>query len=517
VFTQEQLSNSLHATYLEFPVLRAVAIMDVETLHSDILSALPSDPIAQVHLADPLDSRWSTDEAGFLRLDGHIYIPDLDDLCLRVLQYRHDHPLAGHFGQNRTLELIRCEYTWPGLRTFVKDYVWSCTSCARAKTPRHRPYGLLKQLPIPEKPWNSISMDFIEQLPSSTGFTAILVVVDRLSKQAIFIPTHDTITSPELPKLFLLHVFSKHGVPTHVTSDRGTKFVSHFFQSLRKALNMCLHFTSGYHAEGDGQTERSNQTLEQYLWIYCNYQQDNWVDLLPLAEFAYNNAPSATTGVSPFFANKGYHPNISVYLERDMTSARARDYAVDLESLHQYLREEMANAQLRYQGPADAKRTPALDFKVGDQVYVKAKYFQSTRPSKKLSEKNLGPYFIIAQVGSLSFTLCLPDSMRAVHPVFHVSQLEPAIPNTILDWIQPPPPLVEVDGELEFEISEILNSKVDCRRRSCKLLYLVHWSGYEGTDEETSWLLTTELGNATELLGDYHVRYPDKPGPLASM
>jgi len=177
----------------------------------------------------------------------------------------------------------------------------------------------------------------------------------------------------------------------------------------------------------------------------------------------------------------------------------------------------MANAQLRYQGPADAKRTPAPDFKVGDQVYVKAKYFRSTRPSKKLSEKNLGPYTIIAQVGSLSFTLRLPDSMRAVHPVFHVSQLEPAIPNTIPDRIQPPPPPVEIDGEPEFEISEILDSKVDRRRRSCKLLYLVHWSGYEGTDEETSWLLATELGNATELLEDYHVRYLDKPGPLASM
>ena len=112
--------------------------------------------------------------------------------------------------------------------------------------------------------------------------------------------------------------------------------------------------------------------------------------------------------------------------------------------------------------------------------------------------------------------LHLPDSMRAVHPVFHVSQLEPAIPNTIPDRIQPPPPPVEVDGEPEFEISEILNSKVDRQCRSCKLLYLVCWSGYEGTDEETSWLLITELGNATELLEDYHVRYPDKPGPLVS-
>ena len=360
-------------------------------------------------------------------------------------------------------------------------------------------------------------MDFIEQLPNSSGFTAILVVVDRLSKQALFIPTHNTITSPELAKLFLLHVFSKHGVPAYITSDRGSEFVSHFFQSLGKALNMHLHFTSGYHAEGDGQTERTNQTLEQYLWVYCNYQQDNWAELLPLAEFAYNNAPSATTRVSPFFANKGYHPNITVYPEHDLTSSWACNYAVDLDSLHQYLHEEMAHTQKRYQGPADARCIPAPDFKVGDNVYVKAKYFWSTRPSKKLSEKNLGPYAIIVQVGSHSFTLRLPDSMCAVHPVFHVSQLEPAMPNTIPNWTQPPPPPVKVDGEPEYEVSKILDSKVDHRRKSCKLLYLVHWAGYEGTNEETSWLLATELGNASELVEDFHAKYPDKPGPLNNM
>ena len=106
--------------------------------------------------------------------------------------------------------------------------------------------------------------------------------------------------------------------------------------------------------------------------------------------------------------------------------------------------------------------------------------------------------------------------MHAVHPIFHVSQLELAIPNTIPDRIQPPPPPVKVDGEPEFEISETLDSKVDRRHRTCKLLYLVHWSGYEGTDEETSWLLTTELGNATELLEDYHVRYPDHSRPCST-
>src|ERR1700734_1848507 len=286
-------------------------------------------------------------------------------------------------------------------------------------------------------------MDFIEQLPPSLGLTAILVVVDRLSKQAIFIPTHDTITSMQLAQLFVLHVFSKHGVPSHVTSNRGTEFVSHFFRSLGKALDMKLHFTSRYHPEGDGQTERTNQTLEQYLRIFCNYQQDNWYTLLPLAEFAYNNTPSATTGISLFFANKGYHPNLTVHPEPDLTSSHAKDLVVNLDEPHQELKSAIAEAQLRYQGPADAKRMQPPDFKVGEQAFVKAKFFQTTRPFHKLSEKFLGPFEILAKAGSHSFTLRLPDTIRGVHPVFHVSMLEPAIPNEIPNRVQSPPPPVE--------------------------------------------------------------------------
>ena len=350
VFTQEQLASSLRATILHYPVLRASFLLDEDQLRSDIRSALnsasPTPELAKgLELAAQGHPRWSKDDEGWLRLNGRIYVPDVDDLRLRVLRSRHDHPTAGHWGQNKTQALILRDYAWPGLRLLVRDYCKSCTACGRAKVPRHLPYGTLKQLPIPERPWNSISMDLIEQLPNSDGYSAILVVVDRLSKQAIFIPTHDTLTAPELADLFVTHVFSKHGVPSHVTSDRGSEFVSHFFRSLGKALDMRLHFTSGYHPEGDGQTERVNQTLEQYLRIYCNYQQDNWSRLLPLAEFAYNNAPNVTTGVSPFFANKGYNPAISVYPERDLTSARAREYAVDLDELHAALRTTIAEAQ----------------------------------------------------------------------------------------------------------------------------------------------------------------------------
>ena len=360
-------------------------------------------------------------------------------------------------------------------------------------------------------------MDFIEQLPASSGYTAILVVVDRLTKQSIFILTHDTITSAQLAQLFVLHVFSKHRVPSHVTSDRGLEFISHFFQSLGKALDMKLHFTSRYHPEGNGQTEHTNQTLEQYLHVYCNYQQDNWADLLPLAEFTYNNTLSATTRISPFFANKGYHPNISVHLEHDLTSTHAREFAVDLDELHQELQKQISATQHRYQLLADAKWSPAPDFKIGDKVYLNAKFLHTTHPSQKLSNKNVGLYEIIAKPGSHSFTLQLPDSMHAIHLVFHVSQLEPASSSSIPSWVPTSPPLVLVEHKPEFEISKILDSKVDCHHRLCKLLYLVRWSGYEGTDKEASWILASELGNASKLIEEFHWAYLHKPRPLSNM
>jgi len=332
-------------------------------------------------------------------------------------------------------------------------------------------------------------------------------------KQAIFIPTHDTITSTELAYLFVNYVFSKHGVPSHVTSDCGSEFVSHFFCSLGTALDMRLHFTSGYHLKTNGQVERTNQTLEQYLCIYCNYQQDNWSELLPLAEFVYNNTSSATTGVSPFFANKGYHPNLLVYPERDIASSHARDFIVDLDELQGTLKEEITKAQIQYQPSTDSRRQQPLDFQVRQSVFVKSQYFRTTRPSKKLSEKYLGPYERIAQPSLQSLTLHLPNTIRAVHLVFHVFMLEPAIPNSFQQRSEPPPAPVIIDREPEYEISKIVNSKIDCQR-ACKLLYKVIWLGYEDTDNDSEWLLAIELEHAKELLSDFHLQYPSKLGPL---
>jgi len=197
-------------------------------------------------------------------------------------------------------------------------------------------------------------MDFIKKLLSSSEFDTILVIVNWLTRQVIFIPTHNTIIFSDLAHLFVLHVFSKHSIFFHITSNRGSEFVSNFFWSLGTALNMQLHFTSGYHPEGDGQTECTNQTLKQYLHVYCNYQQDNWSKLLPLMKFVYNNALSATTGVSPFFANKGYHPNIIVHSEHNIASFWTCDFTIDLNKLQSTLKAEISVAQQHYQKSANA-------------------------------------------------------------------------------------------------------------------------------------------------------------------
>ena len=163
-------------------------------------------------------------------------------------------------------------------------------------------------------------MNFIKKLLLSSRFDTILVIINWLTKQVIFIPAHDTIMSLDLVYLFVLYVFSKHSIPFHVTSDRDSEFVSNFFCSLGTTLDMWLHFTSDYYPKDNEQTKHMNQTLKQYLYVYYNYQQDNQSKLLSLVEFVYNNTLSATTSISQFFTNKEYHPNITVYPKCNIAS-----------------------------------------------------------------------------------------------------------------------------------------------------------------------------------------------------
>src|SRR6202012_2478072 len=519
VFSEDPLIHSASTTFalrknrIEYDVLLRATILDSESLRSDILQGLPLDETAQSHLQNPT-LPWSKSGLGLLLFENRVYVPDSADLRLRILREKHDHPTAGHQGFRKTLELVRREYYWPGLRKFVEDYCSTCDDCPRSKPARHKPYGLLKQLPIPDRPWESISLDFIVELPSvvseldSRTYNAILVVVDRLTKMSLFIPTTGDLKAEGLAQLYLLHVFSKHGIPSDIVSDRGSLFTSDFITSLARRLDMKLKFSTAYHPETDGQTERINQTLECYLRCYCSYQQDNWPDLLPIAQFAYNNAPHSATQASPFFANYGYNPRATLALDVTVRDSNAHDFSRELSELHSYCREQIAIAQTQYKGPADRRRSPIpKEFVPGALVWLNSKNIKTKRPSKKLDHKRLGPFEIESKISDNAFRLILPHSMRLLHPVFHVSLLSLHRSNTIPNRTQSPPPPVEIEGHNEYEATEVLDS----RRRWRRLEYLVSWTGYENTSEAKTWEPAENLENSPDLVRRFHEKYPRKP------
>ncbi|MBW0582805.1 hypothetical protein O181_122520 [Austropuccinia psidii MF-1] len=230
---------------------------------------------------------------------------------------------AGHPGQEKTLKLVKRDFHWYGMTQLVKDYVSSCQQCSRNKNIHHKKFGLLKPLLIPSGPWICLSINFIPQFPLFNSFDSILVIVDRFSKMAVFIPTMLSITSLDLAHSFIKNIFSKHGLPSCIVSDRGSLFVSSFWTNLCQQLKISRHLSTAYHPETDAQTERVNQILKQYLWMYVSYHQDDWNTWLPLAEFAYNNSDHSSTKQSPFFTVYGIDPNFdSAHITQDTLAGK---------------------------------------------------------------------------------------------------------------------------------------------------------------------------------------------------
>jgi RNase H-like domain found in reverse transcriptase/Reverse transcriptase (RNA-dependent DNA polymerase)/Integrase zinc binding domain/Chromo (CHRromatin Organisation MOdifier) domain/gag-polyprotein putative aspartyl protease len=446
---------------------------------------------------------------GLVLRNGLVYIPDENSIKLRVLKSCHDAPSAGHLGEAKTLGLITRDYYWPRMRQYVNEYVKSCDTCTRNKTPRQQPHGPLHPLPIPSGPWTSVSMDFIVELPPSDGFDAIYVCVDRFTKLAHFIPTTVHVTAEETAKLYLRHVFKHHGIPDNIISDRGVQFTSRLTASLLELCNIQGNKSTAYHPQSDGQTERVNQVLEQFLRIFCDYQQSNWNQLLSLAEFAYNNAKHSSTQVSPFFANYGRHPRCTLRIIAPTTNnPAAEDLVTRLGFIHGQIKQDLAEAQAKYKLHFDRHVKALPDFKVGDLVWLSRRNISTTRPSAKLDYRRLGPFKILECVGEskLAFKLELPHTMR-IHPVFHGSLLTPYRPNTLPGRIQPPAPSIAVDGHQEYEVQEILDSKIE----RGKLRYLVDWVGWGPEDRQ--WEPAEYLENAADAVARFHARCPLRPSP----
>jgi len=340
-----------------------------------------------------------------------IYVPHHVLLRLRLQQDHHDPPAMGHPGHTKTLELHARRYYWPSIRKDVDRYVWNCHVCCRMKSTHHAPYGVLRLLSVPERPWEHISVDFVTGLPRSKGFDAICVVVDRLTKQRHLIPCMTTITAEGLVDLFYGRIFSYQGLQETIVSDRGPQFASRFWRHLCSCLKIDPRLSTAFHPQTDGQSERVNVAVKQHLWVYVTYLQDDWVDYLFQVEFAGNNQVSDTTLLSPFFANLGYHPGYDFELDIRVDAPKEREAqtaAEQLECIHEVSRAEMQYAQMRQADGTDHQRMPTPAFQPGDLVWVDGRNWRTLHPSRKLENKHHGPYRVIRTIGTHAYELDIP-------------------------------------------------------------------------------------------------------------
>lgn len=447
-----------------------------------LLERIKAETATDPHFTDPVQTRRYVQEDGFYTFRGRVVVPEV--LRSTVLRDHHSNPASGHFGWQRTTELIERQFWWPKLREDVQSFVHSCTSCQQSKASNQRPFGLLSPLPIPDSRWHTVTMDFITDLPkTSEGHDAILVFVDKLTKYVHLVPTTKTCSAEQLATLFIKHIFQYHGLPKVLISDRDPRFTSRFWKALCTKLQCEPKYSTAFHPQTDGQTERTNRVLEEVLRHFLNGDHTNWEELLPLAAFAMNNAKSASTGETPFYLNYGVHPRSPSTLE--MPGGHIPSLDVVLSNMHSTLsqvKKLLVAAQDRQKAYADKSRSPHA-FKKGQQVLLSTKNFKFKQGVKKLHPKYVGPYKILEMVGRNAAKLDLPAAYSKLHPVFHVSLLKEYREGPGC-WTPPPAPL-EIDGETYYQVERILATRERNAGRKKLREFLIKWQGYD--DSHNSW------------------------------
>src|SRR6202142_436318 len=393
---------------------------------------------------------------------------------------------------------------------FVVENIKGCDTCNRTKVIPVKPIGKLMPNLIPERPWEHVTANMVIGLPPSQGSDSILVVIDRFSKQAHFIPTTQELSSIGQVKLYLENVWKLHGLPQSIISDRGSTFASKLMKELNEILGIKTKLSTAYHPQTDGQTKHVNQEIEQYLRMFINHRQDDWQDWLPLAEFTYNNKVHVSTQQTPFYLNAGQHPCMGFELIRNSKVEAADDFAKRMKGIHEEATSALKKAADEMKRFADHRRSKAPQYKVGDLVWLDANDIKQNRPSRKLSDKRLGPFPITRIINENTYEFKLPKAWR-IHNVFNVSKLHPYNAPTVPNQKKVPPEPVEIEGELEYDVEKI----IDSRMRRGRLEYLVKWEGY--TTEHNTWEPESNLTHAKKSIQTYYKAHPGAPRRIGAI
>lgn len=421
---------------------------------------------------------------GVLLYEGRLVLSKHSTLIPRMLEEFHTTPQGGHSGFYRTYRRLAANLYWIGMKNTIQDFVKGCDVCQRQKYMASSPGGLLQPLPIPDRIWEDLSMDFITGLPKSKGYEAILVVVDRLSKYAHFVPLKHPYTARVIAEVFVKEVVRLHGIPLSIVSDRDPIFMSNFWQELFKLQGTKLKVSTAYHPETDGQTEVVNRCLETYLRCFIADQPKTWSMWMAWAEYWFNTSFNVSTGKTPYEVVYGrVPPTLTRWVQGEIRVEAVQRELLDRDEAIKQLREQLLKAQDRMKQLADRKRCDR-SFEEGEWVFVKLRAHRQqsvvSRIHAKLAARYFGPYPIIARVGAVAYRLKLPDGSR-VHPVFHVSLLKKAVGNY---HEEDKLPELEGEGGVLIEPEEVLASRIVQVQGEKVNQVLIRWKG-QMVDEAT--------------------------------
>jgi len=423
---------------------------------------------------------------------------------------------TAHGGFERTYGRIANGFYWPKMVKDIRQFVSTCIICQKIKHARHLPYGLLQPIPIPQQPFEVVTMDFIGELPKSLGFDAIFVLICKLTKYAFFIPCNVTLTEKKAAQLFFDKIVTHVGLPKQIISDRDTRWRNIFWKEVCEAMGSKRALTTAYHPQADGQTEILNQTIEVAIRAFINLNKDNWAPLLPYLAFAYNNTPHTATKFTPSYLLYGFHPRAPINLltnessierpnQYEFNAPDAKQFVEDISAVRLAAKDALKLAQQRFENSYN-KNHIFVPYEPGDKVLINIHSLQlpeSKGTGAKFSRRYDGPFEITERVSAVAYRIRLPHSY-GIHPVLSIAHLEPFREDATQNRSDLPRLRENPD---EYEVEEIVEQRRECHNKRYRLMYKCRWKNYGVTNE---WIPESYLRNAPEILEAWKIQLKEK-------